>query len=746
MRVLRFWPVRLALGTTALVGLLGAVKQFDRLEPGLQGRYFLTKGAQAVPMVSRADAPPFTRRLATAWPPPAPAEFSATWEGSLLVRSGGAYTFGLTSDDGSRLYLDGVLVIDNSGQHGPLLKTGAVELARGVHAIFLEYTQSGGGYELDLLWARGSEPLAQIPASALGTSRVSLVHFLASAALWKALAGAEWVWVVSLLLAAAAAGLTLFQPLKRALQRETLWPVLRWILLGSAALNVAGIWWGLPAHWVAAEVTPKTVFEAAQRGFANGWFDTYPPLHYYLLAAAMSPLVVLERLGRLDLATDTGVALLSVAGRMVSVIFAAGTIVAAARCGSRLFGPRAGLLAAAACALGAPFIYYAKTANTDLPYVFWFSVSMVFYLRFLDERRRRDVVGFAAAAAAAVCSKDQAYGLYLLMPLPFVHAIWRDKRAAGAPWALLRSVVDRRLIAGTFTAAVLFAVFHNLPFNLSGFRKHVEYIVGPGSVNYQVFEPTFDGQRQLLLLTIELIQQNMGWPLFVAAVAGVALGLSHAAMRRASIHLLVPAVSYYLTFIAVVLYDYDRFVLPIGFSLAIFAGLAVDRFLGVGARLGWRTAAAGGVFGYTLLYSGTVDVLMIGDARYAAFDWLSAHVRKGDSVGTIFDTDYLPRLDLFDPIVISTAEELEGWKPAYYVLNADYARAVPPESRAGRLIAGLQDGTLGYRRVFRYRRESPWPWLPGAHRALTGPRQETRVFVTLRNINPTIEVYERLGR
>ena len=36
---------------------------------------------------------------------------------------------------------------------------------------------------------------------------------------------------------------------------------------------------------------------AAQR-FAHGWFDRYPPFHFYVLTAAFSPLLLLEWLGR----------------------------------------------------------------------------------------------------------------------------------------------------------------------------------------------------------------------------------------------------------------------------------------------------------------------------------------------------------------------------------------------------------------------------------------------------------------
>jgi hypothetical protein len=149
-----------------------------------------------------------------------------------------------------------------------------------------------------------------------------------------------------------------------------------------------------------------------------------------------------------------------------------------------------------------------------------------------------------------------------------------------------------------------------------------------------------------------------------------------------------------------------------------------------------------GVFAYTVLYAGTVDVLMIGDSRYAVEKWARMHVGPDDLVGVTGLSELLPRLDDFTRVDIGTVAELRRERPFYFVLNADYSRAVPADSPWGQLIAGLQDGTLGYRLVGRFRRSSPWPWLIGAHPDLVGPRQETVVFSVLRDLNPTIEIFQ----
>ena len=122
---------------------------------------------------------------------------------------------------------------------------------------------------------------------------------------------------------------------------------------------------------------------------------------------------------------------------------------------------------------------------------------------------------------------------------------------------------------------------------------------------------------------------------------------------------------------------------------------------------------------------------------------MKAHARPTDLVGISGLHEYLPRLDDFPIDDISTVERLRREQPEYVVLNADYARAVPPETEWGQMISALNSDAAGYRRVARFRHASPWPWLPWAHPDLVGPRDETTVFSTLRNINPTIDIFQR---
>lgn len=67
--------------------------------------------------------------------------FAIDYTGHFWISQPGRYTFALLSDDGSRLFLDDVPVIDNDCQHPPDLRVAAVQLEGGGHRIRVSYFQ-----------------------------------------------------------------------------------------------------------------------------------------------------------------------------------------------------------------------------------------------------------------------------------------------------------------------------------------------------------------------------------------------------------------------------------------------------------------------------------------------------------------------------------------------------------------------------------------------------------------------------
>jgi outer membrane protein OmpA-like peptidoglycan-associated protein len=75
--------------------------------------------------------------------------FALDYRGAIYVPVAGRYAFRLNSDDGSKLYLDDSVVVDNDGVHGMIAHSGTVKLAQGAHAFRLSYFQ-GPAYEIGL--------------------------------------------------------------------------------------------------------------------------------------------------------------------------------------------------------------------------------------------------------------------------------------------------------------------------------------------------------------------------------------------------------------------------------------------------------------------------------------------------------------------------------------------------------------------------------------------------------------------
>jgi beta-glucosidase len=142
---------------------------------GLLGEYFVGKERTGVAKLVRVD-----RTVDFHWELAAPAPglpedgFSVRWTGKLTPPKSGLYALGLRSDDGSRLYLDGKLVVDDWGDHPPTLKTAQIELVGGkAYDVRLEYFEGIIGASVELLWQRADkDPIRRVAEVARGADIV----------------------------------------------------------------------------------------------------------------------------------------------------------------------------------------------------------------------------------------------------------------------------------------------------------------------------------------------------------------------------------------------------------------------------------------------------------------------------------------------------------------------------------------------------------------------------------------------
>ncbi|MBM4073189.1 MAG: hypothetical protein FJ271_30340 [Planctomycetes bacterium] len=164
------------------------------IQPGLRADFFNYNRPLAsipslvgrTPSVSRIDAQVNYAPTNGAWPG-LDARFIDTFvsrhDGLIDIPVTGNYTFYLASNDGSKLLIDGQLLINNEGVYGMLEKSATRMLTAGLHSIHIKYFENDGAAGLRLLWAGPGIAKQIVPAGAFfyQTAPVMLRSFSASA-------------------------------------------------------------------------------------------------------------------------------------------------------------------------------------------------------------------------------------------------------------------------------------------------------------------------------------------------------------------------------------------------------------------------------------------------------------------------------------------------------------------------------------------------------------------------------------
>jgi hypothetical protein len=159
-----------------LLGGLQAEEPAPAILPGLVAEFYAMPHAIEDHPTFSLDRKPDLRRIdrqinydltAEAFPgTPYADHFAVHWKGLLRVATESRYTLFLESDDGSRLFIDGKLVIDNGGLHGMEEKSAEIVLTAGDHEIEVHFFENEGDAGCRLGWEAKNMPRSIIPASA----------------------------------------------------------------------------------------------------------------------------------------------------------------------------------------------------------------------------------------------------------------------------------------------------------------------------------------------------------------------------------------------------------------------------------------------------------------------------------------------------------------------------------------------------------------------------------------------------
>ena len=137
---------------------------------GLKGEYF-GKTDLTVPLMTRLDA-----TVNFDWLTGSPASvipvdgFSVRWSGAVTARYTESYTFYANTDDGVRVWVNGVKIIDNWTDHAATEVSGSVNLVAGqLNDLKVEYYENGGGAVAQLRWSSSKQAKEIVPSTLLST-------------------------------------------------------------------------------------------------------------------------------------------------------------------------------------------------------------------------------------------------------------------------------------------------------------------------------------------------------------------------------------------------------------------------------------------------------------------------------------------------------------------------------------------------------------------------------------------------
>lgn len=133
---------------------------FETPAGGLEAAYYANDNFQGPPVSVQIDPVIYANNVLTT-------AYSIDWHGKLYTPEDGTYRFGTLSDDGSYVYIDGQLVVDNGGHHGAIYREGSIDLNKGYHDIQVKYFESFGGKAMVLYWTRPGKDREVIPSGFL---------------------------------------------------------------------------------------------------------------------------------------------------------------------------------------------------------------------------------------------------------------------------------------------------------------------------------------------------------------------------------------------------------------------------------------------------------------------------------------------------------------------------------------------------------------------------------------------------
>ncbi len=544
------------------------------------------------------------------------------------------------------------------------------------------------------------------------------------------------------------------------------------LALATIVLNAPFVGWGAPhatgpdrtLTFATDDVLPLGPLAEMHNTFVESKPDrnyAYPWWHYFVLAGAQSPyLGWLLATGGMDSPTPeypfgladpvTALFVLTVIGRLVSVVMAGGIVACAYSFSRTLWGETAGWIAGL-LALSNPWIaYYARTGNLDVPALFWTALGLVAFAHVLRSGfSPRRAAWLGAFAGIAMATKDQALAIFL--PLAVVLLLPRFSRDPGGRYS------PRPVLVGLLVSLGAFAVCTGMLVDPMRQITHIERLffdqrsLTASHLYWNHVELSPAGVVGLAVGFCRALAEALTPLGLAASVIGLLLllrGPSRGSVVQASIALPVLVTFVLLTLATGIVVR--RYLVPLVFPLDALAAFALATVI-AGRR---RLLGLGVVAGVVILRgSQTVDLTFgqVRETRTAAAAWIAENARDGDRLEYFGHNQKLPALpaEISSRRILGRGAEWEGETGHGPSVLAYLASSDGPElvivvpdwtSRPGMLrsqdcppevFTALEEGTTGYRRVAEF---------PARH-LFSGPF--SRPVLDSPSVGPPVRIYAR---
>ena len=401
----------------------------------------------------------------------------------------------------------------------------------------------------------------------------------------------------------------------------------------AAAVRFQGLDFGLP-HTRCRPDENKIlgILTSPWRSFHPDSF-AYPSLYKYLVLAANGGYYAVGRaLWRFDGAADF-MAEYVVAPRTMYLVarsLAAGlgvaTVFLVYRAARLVTTPRAALVAAFFLGLAHLHVRDSHFAVTDVPMTFFLVGALYFVLKAHADGRLRDYLLAGLLCGLATSTKYSA--VFLVLSMGIAHVLRaREERLPVARW-----VADERLVAFAVAAAALFVV--GTPYAVLDYPRFSEDFARQGH-HLARGHGLVLGRGWGYHLGFSL-PAGMGWPLFLASLAGLPL-LVRRGPAHASVFLAFPVAYYAVSGSGYAVFV--RYMIPMLPFLCIAAAVFVDELAERAGRARPRLAGAATLLLALLLIAPsaravlrTNRLLAQRDNRLVATDWVVRNLPAGSSI------------------------------------------------------------------------------------------------------------------